>query len=160
MSRERRVAVVGFPLVVVLAGSVLLSCSGGSSPSKVYRVSANMDARGVVTPAGKRWHPPRGLARAHGTLLATLDAGTHELHWRLSYGGTQPTTLPIADIHLGPPGKFGALLARLCGPCTTPRGVTTLNPSVTQAIVRGTTWVTIITPRYPNGVMRGQISAR
>jgi hypothetical protein len=82
------------------------------------------------------------------------------LRWRISYSGLGSSPLQIADIHYGKPGRFGAILVRLCGPCKSGQsGTKKLSPWAVHSIKSGSAWITIITGRYPNGVIRGQIRA-
>ena len=77
-----------------------------------------------------------------------------------AYDGLGEPALPIADIHLGKRGRFGAVLVRLCGPCKPggDSGVVKVTPTQATQLVSGDSWVTLITEKYPNGAIRGQIS--
>lgn len=65
----------------------------------------------------------------------------------------------IADVHLGEPGKFGAVVVRLCGPCDPAEmhGEAKVKRDLVDAIEAEGTWVTLVIDGYPNGVVRGQL---
>ena len=148
-------ASVPAPSTTTAAGAVVTS----TLPAKTYQLQATLDARQVVTPADKPWTPPANLSSASGTFGASLDGTTGRLSWRLAYDGLGKPALPIADIHLGKRGRFGAVLVRLCGPCMpNDSGVVKVTPSQATQLVSGDSWVTLITEKYPNGAIRGQIS--
>ena len=138
------------------AGAVVTS----TVPAKTVQLQATLDARQVVTPADKPWTPPANLASASGTFSGSLDGTAGRLSWRLAYDGLGKPALPIADIHLGKRGRFGAVLVRLCGPCmpSGDSGVVKVTPNQATQLVSGDSWVTLITEKYPNGAIRGQIS--
>jgi hypothetical protein len=139
-------------LVVLLASVAPASSATGTS-----RLAATLDAHHVVTPKNKPWTPPASVAKAHGSFAGTLSG--RSLRWRITYAGVGSSPLKIADVHYGKPGQFGAIIIRLCGPCTSGQsGTKKLTASGLHAIVMGTAWVTVITGTYPNGVIRGQIT--
>jgi len=79
----------------------------------------------------------------------------------VSYSNLGSTALVIADIHTGKSGRFGPILIRLCGPCKPGQsGVKTLKSGALATLKSGNTWATLITDKYPNGVVRGQIHGR
>jgi hypothetical protein len=142
----------------VLGLALAVPAQGGTEATQ--QVSAKMDTRQVVTVKNKRWKPPASVA-ARGTFAGTLDTKTRKLTFRISYAGVGKASLAIADIHVGPRGKFGAVIVRLCGPCRSgQKGVRTIKRGFVDDIVSGNSWVTVITEDYPNGVIRGQIKAR
>jgi hypothetical protein len=146
--------------IAVLAGPALAS-AGQSAVAKTYRLSATMTARQVVTVKNKKWTVPAGVAHARGTFAGTFDNKTRRLTWRITYTEIGRSALAIADIHVGPPGKFGAIITRLCGSCEPGQsGVKTIKRGFVTDITSGRSWVTVITDRYPNGVIRGQIKVR
>ena len=140
-----------------LAGEARSNAADGVTV-RVYRLTAKMNTSQVVTPANKRWKVPASVAKATGTFTGTFDDTTRELTWRITYTGIGRPAIALADVHLGPPGKFGAIIVRLCGPCTSgQKGVKTVKRSFVRAMTSGNSWVTVITDKYPNGVIRGQI---
>jgi hypothetical protein len=148
-------------LVVLVAG-----CNGGGSDdggpvttaATTDRLSANMTPDRVVTPRNRAWRVPSAVANVRGTFSATLKGA--ELAWRINYTGLANEPLVIADIHAGKPGSFGPVAVRLCDDCKSgQRGTKRLSARELE-LLRGDSWVTLITGRYPNGVIRGQISTR
>lgn len=154
---------IGFATAVV-AAAIFVAGSGGAATVSVqtYAVRAILDTRHVVTPANKRWTPPASVRAARGSFTGRLSvsSASRVLSWRVSYVDVGVAHLPIVDIHLGRPGHFGQLLARLCAPCTSGRhGTKKLSAAAVRAITSGQAWVTLISERFPNGVIRGQIAA-
>jgi hypothetical protein len=116
----------------------------------------------VVTPKNRPWKVPASVRHAHGSLTGTLRvSGTRRtLRWHITYVGVGSSPLQIADIHYGKPGHFGPLIARLCGPCKSGQsGTKKISAYGVRSIKAGSAWITIITGKYPNGVIRGQIKA-
>jgi hypothetical protein len=100
------------------------------------------------------------LAHATGDFSATLS-GDNQLSWHLSFTKLGNPRLVVADVHVGPPGKFGPVLLRLCASCKTGQnGVLKLKPSVARQLTVGRQWLTLITDKYPNGAVRGQIAVK
>ena len=67
----------------------------------------------------------------------------------------------IADIHYGKPHRFGPLLVRLCGPCRPGQhGSRPVTAATVRLIRAGTSFITLITNKNPNGEIRGQIAVR
>ena len=147
----------------VAAGILVMpSVSAGSrAASSTYQLRAAMNTRQVVTPKNRRWKAPASLKNAHGAFKGTLtiSGSRRTLRWRITYTGVgRPPQ--VADIHYGRPGHFGRVLIRLCGPCRSGQSGTKrkkLTARGARALERGRTWVTIITNKYPDGVIRGQI---
>lgn len=148
--------------VVGLAGE---GRSGASTTAaaKSYSLSAKMNARQVVTPTNKPWTPPSSVADAHGSFAGTLtiSAGSRMLRWQITYVKVGTSRLQIADIHLGKPGRFGQILVRLCASCKSGQsGTKKVSAFAAKAIIAGNSWITVITGKFPNGVIRGQIKNR
>jgi hypothetical protein len=142
----------------------LIAAGGAGAHSATEGVasvlSARLDARQVVTPANKPWSPPQAVAQARGTFAGTLRVvgGRRTLTWHVTYRNIGVAHLPVADVHLGRPGRFGQVLVRLCGPCRPDgRGTVKVSAAAAAAIKSGNSWLTVITERYRNGVIRGQI---
>ena len=144
---------------LVVAAALALPVAGSASPAKATQLNASMTSRQVVTPKNKAWKVPAAAAKAKGSFVATLSG--RKLSWRITYSGLGRPSTVIADVHIGKPGRFGAVLVRLCTACKAKQtGVKTLDASDAEQMKLGNTWVTLITPRYPNGVVRGQIKVR
>jgi hypothetical protein len=153
-------------LGVILAVAVALAVAEGrtgpaaGASAKTFGLSAKMSAKQVVTVKNRPWKTPSAVANAKGTFTGTFDNATRKLTWRITYTGIGNPKLALADIHVGPSNKFGAIIVRLCGPCKSgQKGVKTIKRSYVSAITSGNSWVTVITDKYPNGVIRGQIKA-
>ncbi len=138
--------------------------TGGTSPAvgaKTYNLTAAMDTRQVVTPQNKPWKVPSSLAKALGTFTGSLNSKTGELAWHIRLTGLSGTKFMLADIHFGRKGQFGGLLARLCVACHLDQhGFIKVKTKYVSSIVSGDSWITVITTKYPDGVIRGQIKAR
>lgn len=147
------------------AGAILIlpSVSAGSRVStNTYKLRASMNTQQVVTPKNRRWRAPASVRNAHGSFAGTMTASgsRRTLRWRITFAGVGASQPRIADIHYGKPGHFGAFLVRLCQSCKSgQRGTKKVNAAGARAIQTGSTWITIITPKHPNGVIRGQIKA-
>jgi hypothetical protein len=141
-------------LGVIATFALVASGACGGADSDTLRVAAKMDARQVVP------RKPKGnVAKATGTFAGELAAGTPwKLSWRVTYSRLDNPRIVIADIHSGQPGKFGPVLVRLCGPCKSgQRGITKVKALDVGTIRSGNAFITLITDRNPNGVIRGQI---
>ncbi len=111
----------------------------------------------VVTPQGHKWKVPAGVKNARATLTVRLGTDGRTLTWKLAYSKVPGSV--IADIHIGKPGKFGAVIGRLCTSCKPgQQGKTKLKRNYGSQFRVNNTWVTLITPKYPNGVVRGQLT--
>ena len=147
---------------VAAAILVMPSVSAGSrAASSTYQLKARMSTGQIVTAKNKRWKAPASVRNAHGSFKGTLTISKTRrvLHWRITYSGVgRPPQ--VADIHYGKPGRFGPVLIRLCGPCTSGQSGTKikkLSARGARALKAGRAWITVITNKYPNGVIRGQI---
>jgi len=160
--RELMKRAPGASIVVV----ALMALSAGTGLARgvdahLFRLTAAMSPRQVVTPDNKRWSAPPAYATARGTFTGSFDARTGRLTWKITFSARARPKLRIVDIHYGPPGRFGAFLARACAGCNSgDHGVVKIKRSAREEIVAGRAWVTLITEDYPNGVIRGQITAR
>jgi CHRD domain len=139
----------------------VLAGAGDSTAVKAYTLGAVMNTLQVVTVKNKPWKTPPSVADAKGTFTGTFDDKTRKLTWRITFMGIGKSALTIADIHLGPRGKFGAIIVRLCSACKSgQKGVTTVKRTFATDMTSGNSWVTVKTDKFPNGVIRGQIKAR
>jgi hypothetical protein len=136
--------------------------TGNTTQSRTYQLSAAMDTHQVVSPTNKPWKAPASVAKAKATFSGSLDSSTGELTWQITYTGLPASQVPLADdVHLGEQGHFGQFLVRLCTPCDPggQSGHATVKKANIADIVSGGTWVTVITQKYPNGIIRGQVRA-
>jgi hypothetical protein len=144
--------------------TLLLVAACGSSPKSkstaAHSFSATLTPQAVVTPRGKPFAVPASLAHATGDFSATVSAD-NKLSWHISFAKLGRPSLVVADIHVGPPKKFGPVLLRLCASCRSGQnGVLKLKASDAQQLISGEQWLTLITDKYPNGAIRGQISVK
>jgi hypothetical protein len=154
---------LAIPIAVAVAVAALV-CANASSATgaaaRTYRLAAKMDAGQVVTPKNRPWKAPASVAQAKGTFEGTLNDKTRKLTWRISYVGVGRGPA-YAEVHLGKPGRFGLIIVRLCRECRSGQsGVTTVRRQFVDDILSANSWVTVITTKYPNGVIRGQIKVR
>jgi hypothetical protein len=154
---RRAVAVVVALGVSLVVGSGV-SSAGEAATAKIDRLRANMTPGQVVTPRNRQWRVPASLSSARGSFTGTFDTKRRTLAWKINYTGLGNEPLVIADIHVGKRGRFGPILVRLCSECKPgQKGVKRLTKVKGQILTTGDTWVTLITGKYPNGVLRGQI---
>jgi CHRD domain len=141
--------------------ALLAPALSSAGTAKSVHLSATMTPKQVVTPKNKPWRVPANLRQARGTFSGSTSANGRSLRWRISYSNLGHPSLVIADIHLGKPGRFGPILVRLCGPCKSGQsGIKKLKPGKAAEFTPRNTWVTLITNKYPNGVVRGTIRTR
>ena len=138
-------------LAVALAALALgaMADAAGQRTTSV-RLSASLTADAQV-PVSK--NVP---AAAIATFTATLVGNS--LKWTLSFSHLGSEAI-AAQIRLGAPGKSGATLIPLCGPCRSPSSLTA-NPTTSEitALKAGKAYVDIFTAKNPNGEIRGQIT--
>jgi hypothetical protein len=151
--RQTVAVLVGLALVAFAATASALGLAVGTA-----RLTAQMDARQVVPSK-----PKGNVAHATGTLTGALigsGGAPWKLSWHVSYRGLDNPALVIADIHYGKPGKFGPIIVRLCGPCKSgQKGIIKVRSTWVPAIRSGSSFITLITGKNPNGEIRGQIKA-
>ena len=154
MMRTGRFIAVGLGAAVALAPTVAASAPA----TKVLLLKASMTPRQVVTPKDHRWRPPASVAKAKGTFTGQVSKDGRRLRWKLTYANLGAPGVVIADVHIGKFGKFGPILVRLCKSCKSgQQGIARLKAPDRGRFASGNTWVTLITYKYPNGVVRGQI---
>ena len=156
-----KVNVIAVGLCTIALALPVGSIAAPSLATKSADVRAAMTAQEVVTPKNKPWPVPAELKNAKGTFTGTVSPDGRTLSWKLTYFGIGKSASPIADIHLGKRGQFGPILVRLCTACKSGKtGVAKLKAGSAKQFTSGNAWVTIITNKYPNGVVRGQVRAR
>ena len=132
--------------LAVLAVALTAVAFASAGPTKTVMAGAKLDAmQDHATSNGK------------GTFTATIK-GT-KISWKLVFHGlTGPAS--AAHIHLGAKGVAGNVLIALCGPCkATQTGSGTVTAAQLKDMRAGKTYVNVHTAKYPNGEIRGQISA-
>jgi hypothetical protein len=156
---KMRVIAIGIGAAALVAPG--FSSAGQAAVAKTLRLSATMTPQQVVTPKNKKWPVPASVRNARGAFSGSVSSDGRRLSWRISYSKLGNPALVIADIHIGKPGRFGPILVRLCGPCHSGQsGVKKLERGASSYFSSNNSWVTLITNKYPNGVVRGQIRVR
>ena len=134
--------------VLVVVGAVALAAVAlaAASTRAPIMVGAKLDAK-------------QDHARSRGTGSFTGTITGRKLVFTLTFRRlTGPAS--AAHIHLGAKGVAGPVIVPLCGPCKTKvKGTMTLTAATLKAIRRGRTYVNVHTAKYPNGEIRGQLSA-
>ena len=157
MRKALAISAAAATVAILISPSV---SAGSRASSTTYRLKATMTPQQVVTPQNKRWKVPASVRHAHGSFTGTmvLAGRRRTLRWTIRYTGIGSNPLEIADIHYGKPGQFGPVIKRLCGPCESGQsGKKKLSAWGARSIKTGNAWITIITGKYRNGVIRGQI---
>ena len=157
MRKALAISAAAATVAILISPSV---SAGSRASSTTYRLKATMTPQQVVTPQNKRWKVPASVRHAHGSFTGTmvLAGRRRTLRWSIRYTGVGSNPLKIADIHYGKRGQFGPVIKRLCGPCESGQsGKRKLSAWGARSIKTGNAWITIITGKYRNGVIRGQI---
>jgi hypothetical protein len=96
---------------------------------------------------------------SHGKGNFTGDITRGKLKFTLTFSGlTGPAT--AAHIHMGAKGVAGPVVVPLCGPCKSAVTKTVPIPaSAIAAIKKGKAYVNVHTAKFPNGEIRGQLTA-
>src|SRR5262249_34325442 len=153
-----RVIAVGLGAVALAAPAG--ASAGPSSTARNFRMTATMTPQQVVTVKSKPWHVPPALRKAKAALNGVMPANGSQISCKLTYSNLGNPSLVIADIHLGKPGQFGPILVRLCSKCHSGQtGVTKLKAGISSQMTTANSYVTLITDKYPNGVVRGLLHA-
>jgi hypothetical protein len=140
-------------MLAAAALAALLAVGAGvaATRSETYKLSAKLTARQEVP------KPVGAVAAAGGTFTGTL-AG-RKLTWKLTFKGLTGKAV-AAHIHLGKPGKAGAVLVPLCGPCRSgmARSVR-VSARAHDALERGNAYVNVHTAKNAGGEIRGQVKS-
>lgn len=136
-------------IVTCIVGGLALSAVALAAGD--YSVQATLGAQAEVpTPTG---------ASGEGSFSGHYkeNAAGATLTWKLSFSGlTGPAA--AAHIHLGKPGKAGAVLVPLCGPCKNGQtGTATISKAIIANLESGNAYVNVHTPKNQGGEVRGQI---
>ena len=152
----RRTTAMGLGAAVAVSAGLVVAAIASAA---AFSLSATMTPKQVVTPKGRAWVVPAAVKAARGAFTGKLAADGRTLTWKITYSKVPGSV--IADVHLGHPGKFGGILGRLCTACKSgQKGRLKLKRNYAAQFRLKNTWVTLITPRYPNGVVRGQLKPR
>jgi hypothetical protein len=99
---------------------------------------------------------PKAAARGSGLFTAALSG--RSLTWRLTFARLSGKAV-AAHIHLGRQGIAGPVAVPLCGPCVSGVHRTVrVTPKLRAALLAGTAYVNVHTPRNPRGEIRGQVA--
>jgi hypothetical protein len=145
--------IVGALALVALA---VAGFATAASQKDTFKLTANLKARFEV--------PKPKAARVGATGLFTGTAVERsndkaKLTWRLTFSKLSGRAI-AAHIHVGRPGKAGAVLVPLCGPCRNgQRGSATITHAQLRTIASGGAYVNVHTPRNAAGEIRGQLRA-
>lgn len=143
-------------LVVVAVAALVLAGLAGAASTDTFQLQATLTARAEVPrPAGV----PSGAGGAFTGKAVEAEGGRARLTWRLTFRKLSGRAV-AAHIHAGRPGKAGAVLVALCGPCRSgQRRTVTLTRAQLRTIRAGRTYVNVHTPKNAAGEIRGQLKA-
>ena len=154
MIRTRFVPAAVLTLAAALAVGGIAFASDAAKPApnmvKKYSAALNVGQETGTVKSAQRGASGRFTATLNGTTLTYTLTFTHL---------SGPAT--AAHIH-GPAarGVAAAVLAGLCGPCTSPTsGTVTLTQAQIDQLNAGKTYVNVHTSKNQNGEIRGQINA-
>jgi Cu/Zn superoxide dismutase len=136
------------PAAAVIAVAALLAACASNAATKT--LNATLNAQEEVPPTS---------SPGTGTAVFTLDPGTRELTWKVTYANL---TGPAAAAHIhGPaaPGANSGVLVNLApnGVANPIEGTTKLTEAQVSDLLAGKTYVNIHTAAHKGGEIRGQI---
>jgi CHRD domain len=136
-------------VALALAGFAFAAAQGDS-----YKVSASLKARSEVP-------KPKGVpAGATGSFTGTaveLANDKARVTWKLTFSHLSGSAI-AAHIHIGKPGKAGAVALALCGPCRSgQKGKGLLTHAQFAKLESGAGYVNIHTAKNAGGEIRGQV---
>jgi len=161
------IAATAVALAAVGTGGALATSPPPPPPGGTSVGSRALDAK----PDTKQEVPrPKGAGTGKGTFHASgsflcdegeqgCDRQPGKLKWTLAFSGlTGPAV--AAHIHVGRPGKSGAVLIALCGPCKgKSSGTFRVTRAAMKAILDRGAYVNVHTARNKAGEIRGRIRA-
>ena len=154
--RMQRTTVIRLSVAAAVSSGLVIATVALAA---AFSMSATMTPKQVITPKNRPWVVPASVKAARGTFSGRLAADGRTLNWRITYSKVPGRV--IADLHVGRAGRFGPFLGRLCTGCRSgQKGRLKLKRNYASQFRLRNTWVTLITPKYPNGVVRGQITPR
>jgi hypothetical protein len=150
--RKLLTVVVGATLV---AAGFAMAVALAAPQRDTFKLTANLKARSEVP-------RPRGVpAAATGVFTGTaveLD-NKAKVTWKLTFSHLSGKAV-AAHIHAGRPGKAGAVMAALCGPCRSgQRGAASISHAQLRTIRNGAAYVNVHTAKNAAGEIRGQVKA-
>jgi hypothetical protein len=147
--------------MAVTTGSEACETVANASPPAAPPAEKQIPLKATLA-VGQEVPHPKATRGATGLFTATLTpnaTGASLIVWRLTFKRLTGAAV-AAHIHLGRPGKAGAILVQLCGPCA-PGAHGTVEVSgqpARRAIVSGGAYVNVHTKLNPGGEIRGQIA--
>ena len=143
-------------VVSAVAALALVGLALAAPQKETYNLTANLRARfEVPRPHGV----PVGATGLFTGKAVELDNDKAKLTWRLTFAKLSGAA-GAAHIHTGKPGKAGAVMIALCGPCRSgQRGTATLTHAQLTKIEAGGTYVNVHTAKNAAGEIRGQVKA-
>jgi hypothetical protein len=144
---------------LVAAAVAALAVAGlatGATQRDTYTLTANLRARSEVpTPTGV----PVGAVGLFTGKAVELDNDKAKITWRLTFSKLSGQAA-AAHIHVGKPGKAGAVMLALCGPCKSgQRGSGSVTHAQFAKIEAGSAYVNIHTAKNAGGEIRGQVKS-
>ena len=143
--------------LAVFALGLAFAALATATPAKdSFKLNANLKARfEVPRPHGV----PAGATGAFTGTAVELSNDKAKLSWRLTFSKLSGRAI-AAHIHVGKPGKAGAVMVALCGPCRNgQRGNATISHAQLGTIRAGGSYVNVHTTRNAAGEIRGQVTS-
>jgi hypothetical protein len=144
-------------VAVTATGLALTGLAGASTQKDTYTLRAALTVGAEVPKPTGVPATAKGLFTGKSVELANDKA---RVTWKLTFSHLSGNAI-AAHIHLGRPGKAGAVLVALCGPCRTGQtGKAVITHAQEKKIEAGATYVNVHTPKNAGGEIRGQVKAR
>ena len=139
-----------------LAALALAALALGAQQKDTFKLTANLKSRFEVP---KTTGVPAGAVGLFTGKAVELENDKARLTWRLTFSKLSGRAA-AAHIHAGKPGKAGAVMIPLCGPCRTgQRGSANISHAQLRKIRSGGTYVNVHTAKNAAGEIRGQVKA-
>jgi hypothetical protein len=149
------------PLVVAVGAALAalgftLALATAAPQRDTYNLTANLKSRfEVPRPQGV----PTGATGLFRGTTVELANDRARVTWRLTFSGLSGRAM-AAHIHRGRPGRAGAVMVALCGPCRNgQRGTASISHAQLRTIRAGGAYVNVHTARNAAGEIRGQVKA-
>jgi CHRD domain len=142
--------------VALVAAGFTMAFALAAPQKDTFKLTANLKARfEVPKPKGV----PAGATGAFTGTAVELANTRARVTWRLTFSKLSGRAM-AAHIHTGRPGKAGAVMAALCGPCRSgQRGTAGISHAQLQTIRAGRAYVNVHTAKNAAGEIRGQVKA-
>ena len=144
----------GLVIAVVVALGLAASGIGLTAHNERSKLRATLNATNEVPKQAVA--TPAAVGKFVGTL--TESGSSKTIKWTLTFGKLSGPA-GAAHIHLGKPGKAGAVIVPLCGPCKSgAHGTVKVTEKIVKAIESGAAYVNVHTAKNPAGEIRGQLA--